>query len=315
MAARPASEASQRFLLSGRVERNLTPKTIKAYGSDLRDLAAAFPRRPLERLTPEDLRAYLTTLHERGLKETTIRRRLATLKVFYRWLHEDGAIPEPPTRGIRRRYATTARIPRVIPPSHIETLLRHAHAAAREPAPPLRAARHARDLAMIELLFSTGIRSEEVVRLDLRDLDLERRTLHVSGKGKRERQMYLSSDEVLATLHAHLDHRDRFHPKDNALFLNRFGARLGVQSVATAFRRLLRLAHIDGHYTPHMLRHTMATLLIENGADVRSAQEILGHSNIRTTEIYLEVSRLRKQQVLMHYNARNKMIVEAGATN
>lgn len=310
-----ADETIRRFLLACRVERNLTPKTLKAYGGDLRDLAARFPGKPLRALTTDDVRAYLAGLQERCLKEATIRRRLATLKVFYRWLQDEAALDDPPTRGIRGRYATTARIPRVIPLSTVEAVLRRAHAATRETAGPkrrnaARAARRHRDRAMIELLFSTGIRTEELVRLDMRDVDLERRTLHVSGKGKRERQMYLSSDEVVAAIGTYLERRPSLRPKDDAFLLNRFGRRLGVQTVATVFKRLLREAHVEGHYTPHMLRHTMATLLIENGADVRSAQEILGHSNIRTTEIYLEISKLRKQHVLTHFNARNRMSIQ-----
>lgn len=304
----------QRFLLTGRVERNLAPKTLKAYAADLRDLAARHPGRALESLSTDDLRAYLTDLHERCLKEATIRRRLATLKVFYRWLQEEGLLAEAPTRGIRRRYATTARIPRVLASSQVEAILRSAHALKRKPDAggprPAATARGHRNCAMVEILFSTGIRSEELVRLDVGDVDLERRTLHVKGKGKRERQVYLSSEEVLVALREYLRRRAALKPAGNALFVNRFGDRLGVQSVAAVFKALVAHAGIEARATPHMLRHTMATLLIENGADVRSAQDILGHSNIRTTEIYLEVSRLRKQHVLTQFNARNRMRME-----
>jgi integrase/recombinase XerD len=293
-----------------RFERNRTSRTLKAYEGDLRDLGANLRGRRLTELDTDDLRAYLADLGQRGLKDTTIRRRMATIKIFYRFLEEEGVIPQSPAGRLRVQYTIAKRIPRVMPVSRVEAVLQAAQRATAAASGPPCLARALRDQVVLEILFSTGLRSDEVVRLDLKDVDLERRTLHVSGKGRRERQLYLSSDEVLAIIANYLAHRNAMEPRCNALILNFRGERLHVQSVRAIFQQHLRRADGEPRFTPHCLRHSMATYLIENGADVRSAQDILGHANIQTTQIYLEVSRKRKEAVLAQFNQRNRFSVQ-----
>lgn len=299
------------FFEAMRCEGNRSERTLRAYAGDLRDLAAAFPRRNLVELDLIDLRAYLAALARRGLSESTVKRRIAVMKVFYRHLEEEGLIGHSPARQLRKRYIVSRRIPRVMSPRQIESILRVAFVAVsnEQNFPGPRLARRLRNLSIVEVLFSTGIRSDELVKLDLRDIDLERRTLHIKGKGRRERQSYLSSGEVVASLKDYLEQRAALVPTTEAVFLNRYGHRLHVQSVRTVFRALARAANVPPEFTPHCLRHSMATYLVENGADVRSIQEILGHSNIQTTQIYLEVSKRHKQAVLSQFNQRNRFSI------
>lgn len=299
------------FLRSLAVERNLTPYTVSAYGNDLRDLSSSTPDRVLRELSHEDLRNYLEALQRRGLEGSTIRRRLATIRVFYRFLEAEQILPDSPANRLRYRFRTCRKLPRVMPISHVEALLRTAQAQTKGAASSglrLRAARARRDLAILDLLFATGMRSGEVVALDLRDVDMERRIVHVKGKGRRERNIYVSSPEVLRNIQEYLDERHLFAPKENALFVNPAGQRLHVQSIRHIFRRAQRNAGTTG-FSPHCLRHTLATMLVENGADLRSTQEILGHSNIKTTEIYVSVSRARHETVMARFNPRDRLVL------
>jgi integrase/recombinase XerC/integrase/recombinase XerD len=298
------------FLDAAQAERGLSPKTRKAYGCDLRDLSKAAPEQGLQLLRPDELRGYVLSLQAMGRSRSTVLRRLVSAKLFFAWLERGGRIGRSPAGDLKLRYRPQRRLPRVIPTASVRAILVAARkeSFAREgTASSLKLARSIRDRAIVEVLFSTGIRTEELTRLSLRDVDLERRTLRVAGKGEREREIYLSSEEVVQCVRDCLRVRPVLHAVDDAVFVNRFRRRLGVQSVARVFYSLAKKARVPGSPTPHMLRHTMATLLVENGADVRSAQEILGHASIRTTQIYLEVSRNRQRAVLKRYNARNHM--------
>lgn len=290
-------------------ERNLSKHTLRAYRGDLQDLAGRFPSQPLERLSTEDLRGYLHHLQERRLKASTIRRRLATIRVFYNSLEADGRLAAAPTRQLRHRYIIEKRLPRVMPIGHVESMLAAAHRRARpyNGSGPHKRARALRDVMMLELLFATGMRSGELVALDVTDIDLDRATALLRGKGRREREVYISSQEVLAGVREYLASRLTLMPQSEALVVNSRGQRLHVQSVGAIFRNIRTVARVAAQHTPHCLRHTMATLLVENGADVRAAQEILGHSSIRTTEIYVTVSRTRQQAVMSRFNARDRM--------
>jgi integrase/recombinase XerD len=311
----PGSEDLIReFLDAAQAERGLSPKTRKAYGCDLRDISRSVLDGDMQRVGPEELREYILGMQARGRSQSTIMRRLVTTKLFFGWLERESRIERSPALGLKIRYRRHHRLPRVIPTSSVRAILvaagKRDESRTRSPS-DLVIARTVRNRAIVEILFSTGIRTEELTLLDLCDVDLERRTLRISGKGNREREIYLSSDEVMDCLRECLRLRLAFRPVVDAVFLNRFGRRLGVQTIARVFGALAIKAGVEGNPTPHLLRHTMATLLVENGADVRSTQEILGHASIRTTQIYLEVSRNRQRAVLRKFNPRNHMSVGA----
>lgn len=303
----------ERFLHAWKYERDRSPKTLRAYRSDLRDFLAWLGSTPVTKANKEQVRAYLASLSERGLKEATIRRRLAALKVFYRFLEDENKVRASPAASLRRPTSGRKRLPRVMPLPHIDAVLRAAHergcdgrGSARQRALRLR------DQLCVELLFATGIRSHELVGLNVDDLDLDQGGACIRGKGGRERVVPICHPEVLECLRAYQGLRDALEPRSPALVLNRYGDRLAVQSVRTIFRRLLRCAGVEGSYTPHYLRHSMATYLIENGADVRSAQDLLGHASIQTTQIYLDVSRKRRVDVMARYGPRNGVVVARG---
>lgn len=299
----------RKFLHISRIEKNLSERTLKAYNCDLKAFLAFIRSKPIETLDIEDLREYLLDLDKRNLKDSTIRRKLATLKVFFSFLEDEDLIDISPTRKLKNKYRILKRIPRVMSNKEVESLLKATHICVdREENGSVfntKRLKRLRDRAMLEILFTTGIRIDELVKLSLNDLDLNRKTLLIHGKGRKERLLYISSNEVIHTIKEYLEYRAKYVLKTRALFLNKFGERLSVHSISNIFREYSDLAGIERRFTPHCLRHTMATMLIDNGADVRSVQVILGHSSISTTEIYLEVSKRRKQEVLSRFNQRN----------
>lgn len=299
----------EKFLEVSKIEKNLSNRTLKAYKCDLKAFLDFFESKSIISLNVDDLREYLFRLEKKNLNDSTIRRKIATIKVFFSFLEEEGLIESSPAKRLKKKFKVSKRLPRVMSTEEVKNLLRAAHISTKEVENGsefiMKRYKRLRDRAMLEILFATGIRIDELVKLNVYDLDLNRKTLLIYGKGRRERVLYISSDEVLCSIREYLKYRSKFSPDTTALFLNKFGQRLSVHSIRNIFKEYCQLAGIKRKFTPHCLRHTMATLLIENGADVRSVQEILGHSRIDTTEIYLEVSKRRKQEVLSRFNQRN----------
>lgn len=302
-------ELVEKFLEVSKIEKNLSVRTLKAYACDLKAFLIFFKSKRIRTIDIDDLRGYLSHLEKGNLSDTTIRRKLATLKVFFSFLEDEELIELSPTRKLKKKYRVYQRLPKVMSPEEVKNLLGAAHNGVKHTKNGsgfnMSRFKRLRDCAMLEILFSTGIRIDELVKINIYDLDLDRKTLLISGKGRKERLLYLSCDEVISAVKRYFEYSVKLAPETNALFLNRFGKRLSVHSIGNIFKEYSQMAGISRRFTPHCLRHTMATMLIENGADVRSVQEILGHSRISTTEIYLSVSKRRKQEVLTRFNGRN----------
>ncbi|MEA3199827.1 MAG: integrase/recombinase XerD [Thermoplasmata archaeon] len=291
-----------RFLQAIRAERDLSPKTIRAYASDLRDAAARLPH-GLDAATTPDLSAYLHGLQQRGLRVATLRRRSVTLRLYYAWLLREGHLAAAPEVRFKPATAGRRRLPRTLTRDEFEALLRAAHAEIRRAATPARRRTATQDALALELLASTGIRVEELTRIDHDDIDLAACSVRIRGKGARERVVPLSSSEVCALLGNALAETGPRGP----LLVSRANRRRTPESVRSRIKRLARLAGIGRRVTPHMLRHTFATLLVENGADLRSVQDVLGHASIQTTELYVWVSSRRRADMLEKCNPRNRV--------
>lgn len=165
-----------------------------------------------------------------------------------------------------------------------------------------------RDLCLVDLLISTGIRIGEAIAIKHEDISFQDKTVLIHGKGRKQRLLYISSKETLINIKNWLYFKKANGIKCDYLFVNKYLQPLSIYSAENIFSKYRNLSKINHSATPHYLRHTFATNLLSNGADLRSVQELLGHANISTTEIYTEVSIARKRQVLMKYNYRNKII-------
>ena len=309
--------ATDNFLNTLAVERNLSDRTVKAYKCDLK-LFSQLLDKNVDEITTEDIRGFIGHLEENhDYKDSTIKRKIATLKVFFTFLEEEEIIKDSPTRKIKRKYRVARRLPKVMPIRDLNRLLKATYREVKtaemicnEDKTDInldKQMRAYRNRVILETLFSTGMRIGELVALNIKDINLQERTILIFGKGRKERIIYISSDEVLTAIKEYLAYRKKSQTKSSALFLNRDNNRLSIFSIENIFKKYCKIARIKKHYTPHCLRHTMATMLLNNGADIREVQEILGHASIVTTQIYTEVSSKHKKKVLMKFNHRNRI--------
>lgn len=276
-----------RFLRYLDVERNASPLTIKSYREDLTALAeyleASFGRLPRPgELTPVDLRSYVAALHEAGYAKSSVARRLASLRSFFRFGLREGLVennPAKPLRNPRRDH----KLPHFLSTREIGQLL----------SAPEKDSLGLRDRAILETTYSAGLRVSEVVGINDGDLDMEDGLVRIRGKGRRERLAPLGSFAIRA-IRRWLRRRE-LSPREPSgpaapVFVNRFGRRLTTRSVGRMLEKYLKQTSLDLRTTPHTLRHSFATHLLDRGADIRSVQELLGHKSLVTTQIYTHVS-------------------------
>ncbi len=282
------------FLQHGQAERNLSDRTLRAYHSDLSQFNLHVNDANMVDITPEHLEQYLEKLGTSPYRDTSIRRKVAALKVFFRYLEEKGVVSESPARKLKIKRPVESRVPTVLSAREVRSLL----AAPKEQIAELASSRdHSpggrnryfcaiRDNLILELLFSTGIRIGELVALNVADVDLDNRQIHITGRATRGRSVALNSDVVVIALRTYIELRSERTLETPALFVGRSGTRLTIYSIENIFKKHVRLAEIKRHITPHALRHTMAAMLVSSGADIREVQEILGHASILSTQVY-----------------------------
>jgi len=300
-------DAMASFLFHCRYEKNLSPRTLKAYSIDLRQLRGQLAGAGVADIREVDkgrLRDYIRGLFE-SYKEKTIKRKVATLKSFFSFLEREDVIPVNPLRKMDIRIKETRRLPRTIALADLKRLFRHLYLAKQacgenKESPAYRAL--IRDIAVLEVLFATGARVSEVCGLQADDVDLQRGRLRILGKGGKERILQLCDTDTLAAVR---QYRDYFEAGGSMQFFrNRLGQRLTDQNVRGMLRRHASRAGLKIHVTPHMLRHSVATLLLEEGVDIRYIQHLLGHSSITTTQIYTEVRAEPQRKMLAQKHPR-----------
>lgn len=301
------------FLGKLQTEKNLSPKTITAYQSDLYDFAMFVGDKAI---TDETVVSYLYHLStNRRLKENTIQRKLIVLKMFFNFLANNRVIESNYFQKNTIRYRREHRLPRILETTEAISLLNAAVDASKEAKRPFQLWIRARNLALVDLLISTGIRISEASNISLEDLLPTERAILINGKGRKQRIIYISCEQTWNNLSLWLRVRPVRETSSTAVFLNKDGKQLGIHGIEHVFTAMKKSAGINPRATPHYLRHTFATNLLENGADLRSVQELLGHSSVSTTEIYTEVTTNRKKLVLDRYNYRNSFAASSIAEN
>jgi len=261
------------------LQRGVSRHTLRGYATDLAEFRAFLSREGLGDLADADarvIRAWLAWLHDRKLAKSSIARKLATVRSCFRYLARLGVVEFNPARQVRSPRLPK-RLPSFLPKDESKGLL---DAETEQSEAGLR------DHALLELLYATGLRVAECCGLDLDDVDRRRGAVRVMGKGGKER-VVPAGDAALEALDAWLSLRGE---ESGALFTNSRGGRLGTRSVHRIVKRRARAAGIDRRVTPHTLRHTFATHMLGEGADLRLIQELLGHSRLTTTQRYTHVS-------------------------
>lgn len=298
--ALPSGRAElQRFLDSLRA-RNASEGTVREYRRNAGELLEFLDRRGVDWRSPDraTIRAYLATLADRGLAPSSVAGRLAASRSFYRHATREGWIDSDPMAGVRSPRRP-GRLPRVLSVADAARLVEapgHTERSARTaPADALRDALRRRDAALLELLYATGMRISEAATLTVDRLDMARGRLRVIGKGQKERELLFGAPAQAALRSYLAEGRPMLAARGRgaataAVFLNATGTALSARGARLVVERWAEASGLPGLASPHTLRHSFATHMLEGGADLRSVQELLGHANLATTQVYTHLS-------------------------
>jgi integrase/recombinase XerD len=300
----PLPTEAEDLLLWLSAERGRAATTLQAYRRDLRSYAAWLATRRLAvvDVTEEDVIAYIGALRERGLAPASVARSMVAVRGLHRFLAVEGRVEGDPTAHVER-----PRVPRGLPKALSESEVASLLEAPQGDGPVA-----LRDRAMLEVLYGTGLRVSELVGLSIGDVDLDSALIRAFGKGSKERIVPIGVPAVRALV-AWLgsDGRPRMAPAQwrrrgdaEAVFLNARGGRLSRQGAWDVLRRYARLVDLEGKLSPHVLRHSCATHMLDHGADIRAVQELLGHASISTTQVYTLVSTERLWEVYRNAHPR-----------
>lgn len=301
------NRASEEFLTGYFSTHDRRDKTKAAYRSDLAQFVAfAGASIDLTSLDSLSIERWAAHLLKQGYSPTSIRRKMVVLRVFCAYWIRKGVLLESPFWRVKLSFGRVEQLPRTLTAGEVRSMIDQARQnyfsahTIRKPAGPSLvepsrpsscAYRELRNLALVDLLFATGMRVGEVSALDTQDFLAEEAVFRVKGKGGRGRLAYIVDEETLRVQRMHMEIRKKMQLQSSALFLNACSKRLSTQGIAQVIAEICREAGIDRHVTPHMLRHTVATLLLRNGMDIRVVQEFLGHASIATTQRYTHIAK------------------------
>lgn len=290
--------------------KRLDSKTLKAYKIDLKqfeifctDLSDCFAKNVVD--------DFITNLHKQ-YKPKTVKRKIASLKAFFHHMKYKELLKENPFTKLDIRFREAKLLPKTIPFHSIQSFLSTLYAQKELAESEYQLRCCIRDIAVIELLFATGMRISELCSLKPSDMDFESNNILIYGKGAKERIIQLGNQEVISALILYQETFKTDIEVCGYFFVNRLQHKLSDQSVRFMINHYAQLAGIDQHITPHMFRHSFATLLLEQDVDIRYIQRMLGHSSISTTEIYTHVSNTKQKDILVHKHPRNLMEVNKG---
>lgn len=282
--------------------KELDGKTLKAYRIDLRQY---FEYVCVDEPDKEKIEEYITHLHK-SYKQKTVKRKIASIKAFYNYLEETEIIAESPFRKIKVKFKETVTLPRIIPREEIEKLLNHMYQCLNE-NDKVSHKHMLRDVAVIEVFFATGARVYEISNIREDSINLNTGLIRLMGKGGKERYVQISNTSILEVLKKYYDENEQAIKKSGYFFVNNRESRYTEQSIRLMLKKYTKQAGIERNITPHMFRHSFATYLIEEGVDVSCVQQILGHSSIKTTQIYIHIAARKQAEILKELHPRNKM--------
>jgi integrase/recombinase XerD len=306
------TQAIKDFIRHCRYEKNLSSKTLKAYDTDLVQFHSFLLKRnlptDLTAISKFELRLFLESLSH--LKPKSIKRKMASLKAMFNYLEFDEQIESNPVRKMRIKIKEPKMLPKVMELKEIGKILKAAYKCKREITSPesysfLEALRN---IIVIELLFSTGARVSEIANLKADDISLTTGEVVINGKGKKQRIIQVCNEELLELMKLYSRRwTSRILTAGNYFLVNRFNKKISEQSIRLLVKKLYRQAGIKKHITPHIFRHSFATLLLENDVDIKYIQEMLGHSSIAITQIYTHVNKHKQRQLLRTKHPRRNL--------
>ncbi|WP_321404462.1 tyrosine-type recombinase/integrase [Maridesulfovibrio sp.] len=301
--------AIKTFLQYCSLERSLSSLTLQAYRKDLSQFSETIDLNNIElvKIDKESIRTYLSNINH-DYKPKTLKRKLATLKSFFNFLEREDLIPFSPFRKLHIKIDRSKELPKIIKETSLSRILKYAYLEKQKFDHKSKAYREiTRDICVIELLFATGIRVSELCSISPSEIDLKNKKLIINGKGNKQRLIPLCENKSLKILKEYsLLYQYALHDS-TSFFLNRDLKPLSDQSVRRIIKKYSEIAGVTENITPHMFRHTIATMLLENGVDIRNIQILLGHSSLSVTEIYTHVSLSSQRDILAKKHPRRKI--------
>jgi len=297
------------FILHCQHEKKLSNKTLSCYEIDLTQFQAFLKKENcllcIEQIDKHILRRYLHSLT--NFKPKTIKRKIATLKAFFNFMEFEDRIVVNPFRKIRFQIKEPKRLPTVMTELEVKKIFNAVYSKRniQESSTPFKWFETIRNIAVIELLFATGVRVSELSNLSLDNIDLQTGYIKVIGKGNKERVIQICNKEMVSVVVQYSNLAIRFRDiSTNSFFVNRLGKQLSEQSIRYIVKDLCKISELNKHITPHVFRHSIATLLLEQGVDIKYIQVLLGHSSIMTTQIYTHVNGEKQKSILTDKHPR-----------
>ena len=283
-------------------QKALNDKTIKSYSIDL----SQFSEYTNGVFNKDSIRNYISHLHS-VFKPKSVKRKIATLKAFSHYLVIEDILETNPFDKIQTSFREPSTLPKTIPLSAIQSILSDIYLENQTACSAYDKKTTSRNIAVLELLFATGARVSEVCNLSPSSVNFENHTIKFYGKGAKERIIQIQNEEVRTAIFNYYNYFKKEIAASNHFFVNKLGNRLTEQSVRGMINKYSVLAGINMHITPHMFRHSFATLLLEEDVDIRYIQKLLGHSSITTTQIYTHVAMAKQKEILSAKHPRNKI--------
>lgn len=315
--------ACNRFLNHCKSVKKLSGHTCRAYNIDLEEFSEFQKKRQgyvllVNHITKEEVRLFIQHLFDvRDLKETSVKRKIACLKVFFRWLEMEELIESSPFHKLDTKITLPKRLPRNIPFHELKLLFsRNKKIIKRQSKSEFLALCKSkqkiafRDLTTklsAEMMFATGIRVSELVSITLAKINISDKSIHINGKGKRERRVFILDKNIIWLLQNYVRLRSLFKPDTDVLMINSNGNAASTQYIRGLIKKAGEEAGLCSRVTPHRFRHSCATQLLEAGVDIRFVQKLLGHSSISTTEIYTQVCDSALKAVIGRADTRNRL--------
>ena len=300
-------EEMEQYLEFCQYRKELSRNTVKAYRIDLEQFLRYVKEDTLLR---SKIEAYITELHKK-YKQKTVKRKIASIKAFYQYLEEEERMKESnPFTKIRVKFKEVESLPRIIPRNEIEKLLNCMYAIIDHSE---KKSTIYRDLTIVEIFFATGARVYEISNLKRQDIDLDNGIIRIFGKGSKERCVQIGNHDILELMKAYYQMNQEVIEQCGFFFVNQQGKRFSEQSIRRMLRKYSCQAGVSVHITPHMFRHSVATYLLEEGVDIMYIQKLLGHSSIKTTQIYLHIASKKQMEILRERHPRNQMQIQRAA--
>lgn len=275
-----------------KTHKRLSSHTIRAYKNDLMQFYNS---------NYDNVESYIEHLTQSNIKTNTLRRKIACMKVFYNYLKYQNIIEENPFNQLRFQFRTEKVLPKTIPYDILKNIFIYLEQKVVLSKTDYQKQHAERNLLIISLLLSTGIRISELCHIHLKDINLSNKTLHIIGKGKKERILFLGDQKTFNLLETYIN--ETRNESNDFLFPGKHSFKpLSDQSVRLILKRIIEQNNLSRTITPHMFRHSFATMLLDNDVDIRYIQQILGHSSISVTQIYTHVSHSKQKEILSSFN-------------